>query len=353
LYSSKNETTKALMHKVMADYGLPSLSVAITIDGKIAFADAVGYADVNLKKLATKHTQYSVGSVAKSMTSITLGKLLDQGKIDLDADIHQYLPDYPKLPHKVTIKQLASHTAGIVHDSPARDILEFVNVKDHSSPFEILDMFQDAPLLFAPETQYKYSSNGYILLSAAIESAANQNFVEYMRKSVWNELNMTETALDNSTAGSINEASYYKRKITDDEFIPSVKLRDRSFLFGGGGFISTPTDLVKMSNAFYKKGYLSEKTKKLLFTPSILTNGKFTPQKYALGWRIQNRSEITLNGKKLNVAHHGGVTDNAATSYLLLVPEYKAAIAFTTNMVPDKFWQIRTQIGAALMNYLQ
>mgnify|MGYP003864078489 CR=1 FL=1 len=92
------------------------------------------------------------------MTAIALGKLLDAGKIKLDKDIHNYIPNFPNQDKKLTIKQLASHTAGIPHNTPEREQREFKNTRDHLSPFEAIDVFSAHPLLFEPGVDFKYSS---------------------------------------------------------------------------------------------------------------------------------------------------------------------------------------------------
>ena len=347
-----HDSTLRTMETLAEEYNLPSLSMAISIDEQIQFAQAVGFADVNLKKVADSQTQYSVGSIAKPMTGIALAKLLDAGKLALDSSIERYIADYPTQQENMTIKQLASHTAGIPHNTPERELREYTNVRDHNSPFEALDVFSAQPLLFTPGTGFKYSSNGYILLSAAIEKGANQDFVDYLRDNIWSEFGMSQTELDTSTAGALHEARYYSAKNDKGAFVPAIEKRDRSFLFGAGGFISTPTDLVKMSASLYREKYLSSQTLEAVLTPTKLANGDVNPQKYGLGWRV---GEMQLAGMKdtVQVAHHGGVTDGAATAYLFVVPACKAAIAFATNTLPKQFWKLRPIMINLLKEYIR
>ena len=159
------------MESLKQQYNLPSLSLAMSIDNKLVFAEAIGHADVEERKKATVDSQYSIGSLDKPMTGIVLAKLADSGKINLESPVSQYVeqPDYT---NSFTVRELASHMAGIPHNTPERDDAEFVNPKDHKSPFD----------------------------------------------------------------------AFYAEYKTDGTYIRSASHRDRSFLFGGGGFISTPTD---------------------------------------------------------------------------------------------------------------
>ncbi|TDF42249.1 class A beta-lactamase-related serine hydrolase [Alteromonadaceae bacterium M269] len=355
-----NQSTVEKMEDYRSTYKLPSLSMSIAIQGEVVFEHAVGYADIETGLKATPRTQYSVGSIAKPMTSIALGCLMDAKKIDLEADIHHYLPDYPKSEHKITIKQLASHTAGIGRPWKARNQREYVDVRDHTSPLEALDLFQGDELIFVPGEDFAYTSSGYILLSAAIESAAEQYFIDYMQQSVWDPLEMNQTEHDTSTAGQKEgsgenghlEATYYASVDDNGAFTPSTTKRDRSYLFGGGGFISTPTDMVKMAQAFYSENFLSAEAKKAILTPVKLTNGENNEQSYGLGWRMINIPTLRINGNEPQLVHHGGVTDKAATAFLLLMPEYKAAVAYAVNMNARDAHAMRPSVAEILADYV-
>jgi len=349
--STDNLKTERLakMEEIKAQYALPCLSVAIGSEDKVIFAEAIGFSDVASGEKANESTQYSVGSLSKPMTGLALAKLADADKVHLDSLVSLYFKD-PSYTNSFTVKELASHTAGVPHDTPEREHAEFVDPKDHKSPYEAFSVFASHPLLFEPGSDFKYSSNGYILLSAVIESAAQMNYVDFLRESLWTKFQMTNTELDVSTAGKPHEATYYASHEENENYIPSTTTRDRSFLFGGGGFISTPSDLVKMSQATFSEDFLSDNMKIALRTPTKLKNGEVNPEKYSLGWRV---GAIRLNEKDeqtWTALHHGGVTDNASTAYLLVIPECKASIAFATNYIPPEFWKIRGEMAKILKN---
>ena len=349
-HDSLDRQTLSAMQELLDQYQLPSLSVAIGVNNEVVFSKAIGLANVNDRVEANNRTQYSVGSLAKPMTGIALARLVDTKHLDLNSLVSTYVASL-EYTSRFTVRELASHIAGVPHDTPERDIAEFQNTKDHQSPFEAFYVFETHPLLFPPGTEYGYSSNGYILLSAVIESSSETGYVEFLRDELWSRYGMNLTELDTSTAGVPHEATYYSGLGDDGAPIESSNKRDRSFLFGGGGFISTPTDMVKMARATYDDEYLTDATKQQLHTPTKLRNGEPNSDSYSLGWRV---GSIRLNEDDEEtwvVLHHGGVTDNASTAFLLVVPECKTTIAFATNFVPERFWQMRGVMADILKKY--
>ena len=361
--SDADSASNQLLQEIHSEFALPSFSMAIAVNNEIVYAKAIGFADIASNIPATVDTQYSFGSVAKPMTGLALMRLV-QGKKALLTDVlKQHLPDFiadgaadvtnvtdPRF-SSISLRQLASHTAGIVHETPERKVLEYGDIKDHKSPFDAFSAFENHPLLFKPGSGFSYSSHGYIALSAVIERIAKQNFNSYLKEHVWAPLKMTQTRLDNSVNSDDKEATYYASFDKQSGYQLAQTKRDRSFLFGAGGYMSTPSDMVRMASGLYDENFLSSAHVQQMLTPVLLESGEINEQRYAIGWRI---GQMQLSEQEsLMVAHHGGVTDIAATSYLLVIPEKKAAIAFVTNMVPPKFWQMRGKAARLLLQWLK
>jgi serine beta-lactamase-like protein LACTB len=319
-------------------YQLPSLSLAIGEGDALAFAEAVGYADIEKQERATPETLYAVASLAKPMTAIGLLRLADAGRVDLDAPVSRYL-DSPAYVGRFSARELASHLVGIPHETPERQVVEFVEPRDHRSPFEALKVFERHELLFEPGTDFEYSSNGYILLSALIERVSQQPLEVFFAREVWAPLGMTATELDRAAAsGKFPQASYYTRSENDGgqwEIVPS---RDRTFLFGAGGFRATPTDMVRLARASYSEPFLSASLRGALREPTPLRSGKENPGDYSMGWYVDT---IPLrSGAEWVVLKHAGLMEGAAMAYLLVVPECRQSLAFATNTVPTDFWRL-------------
>ena len=361
-YNQLNKHYSKVLADIKKRYKLPSISIAININGKTVWAEAQGLANVEKNIPATIDTQYAVGSIAKPMTTLAMARLIEQKKLDLNQPIVNYGTYNLPLQH-ITPYQLASHTAGIVHYNKLRENREFKDVRDHFQPAEALNIFDTEKLLFNVGTDFSYSSNGYILLSDVIGNASHKSYIELMNDEVFTPLNMNNTEHDTSLAGLEREAIYYKNVSASGEYIPATTLRDRSFLFGGGGFISTPSDLVNMAWGLQEKNYLSTHTKNTLFTPVKLTNGEVNRQSYALGWRVNelplqklfpNLDTAQLKKKTVKGIHHGGTVAGAASAYLMFFPDTGVSISFATNTIPKnetKHQNIRQEMWKILYQY--
>lgn len=349
-FEQTNADTRGTLEQWRKDYRLPSLSMAVSVDGQVVFAEAVGYADVEKNLEATIETQYSIGSMAKPLTAVGLMELVSQGKLDLDGKVNVYLAFEPSKSSAITLRQLASHTAGIGRPWSKRNELEFTHPKDHASPMEVLPLFSSDPLEFKPGEDFQYTSMGYVLLSAVMEKAAGKSFTQYMHENIWRPLGMDGTAIDNSKVKGPREARYYKEVAEDGSYVAGEQKRDRSYLFGGGGFVSTPTDLVKMASLWSGQGMLDKELLDEMITPINLKSGEANEQNYALGWRV---ASMEINGEEVKAIHHGGVTWQAATGFMFIIPKYQAAIAYVTNMSPDKFGEVRGKSAEILKGYIE
>lgn len=330
-------------------YKLPSISLALDTDEATLIKAVDGYADVEDRLIATPETQYSVASLAKPMTAIALLRLADLQRISLDERVNKYIAD-PAYANQFTVRELASHLTGIPHETPERQRLEFGAVRDLASPHDSLQVFRNSALLFEPGSDVYYSSNGYILLSAVLDSVTEEGFIEFLKSDVWPALTMNETELDTHSPKATREAKYYSEFESLESFSPAQTLRNRSFLFGAGGFRSTAADMAKMARATYDERYLSQGALKAMYSPTSLRNGEVNPEDYSVGWRV---GSLKLGEMQLLTLQHAGLMDDGATAYLFVIPACQTALAMATNSVPPKFWELYRsveQIAAAAID---
>src|SRR5262249_21044453 len=148
----------------------------------------------------TPMTRFRLGSVSKVLTAAGLAKLVEEGKLDLDAPIQQYAPSFPTKPWPVTTRQLAGHTAGIRHYEQ-KDFTGLLAGSPHfESVTKSLGIFANDPLLFQPGSSYAYSSYGWVLISAVMEGASKQEFLSFMQGSVFEPLGLRNIAPDHVDA---------------------------------------------------------------------------------------------------------------------------------------------------------
>lgn len=311
---------------LMRRYGVPGLSAAIGVGGELLWAEGFGYADVENRVPMLPQTKLRVASVSKSLTSAALGLLVEQGKLDLDAPVQRYVPSFPEKRWPITTRQLAGHLAGIRH---YRD-QEFYSMKHYDSVLEALEVFKDDTLLFRPGTRYSYSSYGWNLISAVIEGASGMPFLQFMRRYVFDPLDMHDTVAEHVDSLIMHRARFY---VYRDSLLMNAPYVDNSVKWAGGGFLSTAPDLVRFGNGLLTGRLLKPETVQLLFTSQRTEDGQETG--YGMGWRV---------GEHLGrhfVWHTGGAV--GGSSVLVLLPEAQVVVALIVNLqgvrlAPLGFW---------------
>src|SRR5215207_2866241 len=168
---------RAMAEQLLATANLPGLSIAISRNGQVVFAEGFGYADIERRRRITPDTRFRIASVSKVVTVTALAKLVEDGRFDLDAPIQRYVPSFPAKAWPITSRQLAGHLSGMPHYSEA----DRIEPRFYSSVTDALGVFAHVGLKFEPGTAYSYSTHAFTLLSAAIEGAAGQPFLDYVQ----------------------------------------------------------------------------------------------------------------------------------------------------------------------------
>jgi CubicO group peptidase (beta-lactamase class C family) len=306
--------------------GPPGLGVAVLVDGRIAWSEGFGFADLEQRVPVWPHTKMRIGSISKSLTSAALGLLHEQGKLDLDAPVQKYVPSFPAKQYPITPRQLSGHLAGIRHyDGHVEE--ETYNTRHFDTVLDGLALFANDPLLFKPGERYHYSSHGWNLLSAVIEGASGQQYLGYMQQQVFDPLGMRHTAADLNSEIIPNRARFYVRD-GQGRWI-NTRYVDNSYKWAGGGFLSTPEDLVRFGWSVIVDGQLLRpETVKLLTTSQHTNDGKETG--YGMGWAVSTGSQ----GRR-EIGHGGGSVGGA--SRLTVFPDQRVVIAMiiNTESIPD------------------
>jgi CubicO group peptidase (beta-lactamase class C family) len=193
-------------------------------------------------------------------------------------------------------------------------------------------------LLFEPGTHFRYSSYGWILVSAAVEAAANHRFFAFMREQIFEPLGMDDTRPDSAMDPIPNRATpYFPKFSADPRYGPDVMREiDYSCYAGASAFLSTPSDLVRFGmaiNSRLRQGFgaqggklLQPATVQLLQTSQRLPSGEETG--YGLGWDLEN---ATLAGEQTRVVGHDGESLGGMVASLMTFPEHRIVVAVTSN----------------------
>jgi CubicO group peptidase (beta-lactamase class C family) len=251
---------------------------------------------------------------------------LEKGRLKLDDQIQTYVPEFPRKQSPVTLRQLMGHLAGVRTDGGDEGPLF---TRHCERPVEALESFATQPLLFEPGTQYRYSSYGWILLSAAIETAADEPFLTYMQEQIFDPLGMDDTMADSATESIRDRATFYfPRYAADPKYgLHLMRPLDYSCYAGSSAFLSTPSDLVRFGSAINSGRLLTRDTIQLLQTSQRLSSGEETG--YGLGWDVD---AVTLAGARTHVVGHDGDSLGGRVTSFVTVRERGIIVAVMSNI---------------------
>ena len=320
------EQGRRLVRASLAEQNLPALSVAIGIGGDIVWAEGFGWANLENRTPVTPDTRFRIGTASKALTSAAVGLLLEEGRLKLDDVIQTYVPEFPEKQWRVTLRHLMGHLAGVRNDGGDEGPLLSERCQ---RIVDGLPLFAERTLLFEPGTQYRYSSYGWILVSAAVEAAANEPFLTFMRKRIFEPLGMDHTRADSVTEPIANRATpYFPRFAADPRYgLHLMRQIDYSCYAGSSAFLSTPSDLVRFGMAINGGKLLQPTTVQLLQTSQRLASGQETG--YGLGWDLET---VTLAGAHTRVVGHDGESLGGPVASLMIVRERGLAVAVTSNI---------------------
>ena len=323
------DSARERVREWVAKDNLAGASVAVGIDGQIVWAEGFGWSDLEQRVPVTPLTRFRIGSVSKPLTSVAVGLLYERGKIDLDAPVQKYVPSFPKKQWPISTRQLMGHIAGIRHYRGD----EFLSSKHYDSILEGLEIFARDSLLFRPGTKYSYSTYGWNLVSAVVEAAAGEPFLDFMRREVIAPLGLRHTVPGYMASIIPDRVRFYEHD--KEGRLVNAPYVDNSYKWAGGGFLSTPSDLVRFGFAMLDGKVLQPKTIEMLWTPLRLESGKSTG--YGLGWNVRD-----VNGHRV-ISHSGGSV--GGTTAFMIFPEQRMVVAVTTNLTDAETGPIANEVA--------
>ena len=261
-------------------------------------------------------TAYRLGSVSKPITAVAVLKLVEEGKLDLDAPIQRYVPSFPEKAFPVTARQLLGHMGGIRHyrdDEPP-------NTKAYSGVENGLSFFREDALVAEPGTRYVYSTYGYNLLGTAVEGASGRPYLDYVREVVFARAGMTTIRVDEVRPLIPNRAQGYVRTKAGE--LQNSGLADVSYKVPGGGFIATAPDVARFGSALAGGILLNRESLAAMLTPQREKGGRSTS--YGLGL------DLSATGKRREAWHTGG--QERVSTVVFLLPDEGVGVAVLTNL---------------------
>ena len=317
------ERGRAAVRTAVVERNLPGVSVAVGSGGTIVWAEGFGWADLENRAPVTPDTRFRIGTASTVLTSAAVGLLLEKNRLKLDEPIQTYVPEFPKKPWPVTLRHLMGHTAGLTSDGGDEGPLYGSTCE---RPVEAFAAFGGADLRFQPGTDYRFSTFGWIVVSAAVETAAAEPFLTVMQKQVFEPLGMHATGADSERLPD-RATSYFPRYAADTRYGPDpMREVDYTCYAGSSVFVSTASDLVRFGLAVTGGTLLQPATVQLLQTPQRLPSGKDTG--YGLGWDLET---VDLAGTPTTAAGHDGWLLGGPASALLTFRDRGLVVAVISN----------------------
>src|SRR5580698_924048 len=177
----------AVVNQILSLTKVPSASIAIVKDGRIAYLQAYGLARLSPPMEATPQMQYSVGSISKQFTAAAVLLLAQDGKLTLDDPVSKYLPDLTRA-SEVTIRMLLSHTAGYQDFWPEDYLMP--PMREATTAQHILDGWAKKPLDFDPGTRWQYSNTNYVIAGLIVEKVSGMPLMPFLQRNVFKPLDM-------------------------------------------------------------------------------------------------------------------------------------------------------------------
>lgn len=325
-----------IIDKARADQKIPAVSVAIVLKGHTIFRKAYGFADLENNLIATPDTLFRTASIAKPMTAVGALELVERGKLDLDAPIQRYCPQFPEKKWPITTRELLGHLGGIRWYEGK----EPESTVHYSSTADGMIIFKNDPLVAPPGEKFTYSTYGYTVVGCVMEGASGEKYPEYMAQHVFRPAGMTHTFVDNFAIIPHRVRGYEK---DENGNVRNAALMDSSYKIPGGGFVSTPEDLVQFANAVMEDRLLKPQSVQMMWTSQKTSDGKLT--NYGLGWGLAD-----LDG--IRIFAHTGDQQGTSTS-IIVMPSRNYASILMTNMAGINAAGINREISSVVVQAMK
>ena len=271
----------------------PGIEIFVKTKSEVLYHKAFGNSDLDLKKDLKINSVYNIASVSKEFTSMSVLQLAESGKLSLTDDIKKYLPDFPTQESIITIENLLTHTSGIKRHTTLAWAENEAN-KSFKNTIDVINYFKQDTLDFKPNERHSYVNMNYIILGYIIEKVSGLSYQEYIKKHIFEPLNMTNTFYPTDGQKISNKPIGYETK--NGEFI---RHRPHSFTQsrGPGSIHSTAMDLAKWYHGLVNFKVVSKELLYKTWSPYKVLNKAIS--NYGYGFYTDEKFG------KLSVFHNG------------------------------------------------
>lgn len=330
---------------------IPGGAVVIVKEGRVIFQQGFGVKESGKKEFVDEHTVFRLGSVSKGFASVLTGMLVEEGLVNWDNPVSDYLEDFKlhdsEQTDRVQIRHILSHTSGLPRHA-------YTNlVEDGLSLDRIIPRLEQVPLIAKEGEQLAYQNAAYSVIEKVLETQANLDFDSLLQLKLFEPLGM-----DNSSA-SFDSIRYSENKASPHVWYSRVKGRvpvkiSKKYYnaISSGGINASASDMgqwLRLLTGYYPE-IISEETLAEIFKPVATINNKrfsrywdgVNKSHYGMGWRV-----LDNDGQK--IVYHGGYV-NGYRSEIAFAPEEGIGICVLVNanssyplqVIPDMFEYFRS-----------
>lgn len=307
----------------IASKELNAISIALVDEDEILWEQGFGHKDEKKTIPANKETIYRVGSVSKLFTDIAIMQMVESGEIDLDAPIHNYLPDFSlDNPSKkpITLRMLMSHRSGMLREPRTGNYFDANN----DNLKETVESIKTSKIIYEPESKTKYSNAGIAVAGYVLEFLSKQPYAQYMQQHILEVIGMDYSGFEpgediNKNLAESTMWSYDQRKFT----APNFQLG----MAPAGSLYAPMKDLGQFIITLFNEGsgvngqLISKETLDEMWTPQF--DGDRLSG-YGIGFRLRDFHGYQKIG-------HGGAIYGFSTQ-LSAVPDLKIGVACASSM---------------------
>ena len=319
----------------LAQWPAVGLSIAVVRGRDTIVMKGYGRADLENDVPASAQTVYRIGSITKQFTAVAMLQLLEQVKLSLDDTIQRLLPEYHAQGHRVTIRQLLTHTSGIKsYTSLGPECARTMRLDmSHDS---LVALFQDKPFDFEPGTKFLYNNSGFYLLGMIIERVSGTSYAAYLAQHEFAPLGLSSTLYCDDRPLLAHRAAGYERD--SGRFVNASPL-SMTQPYSAGALCSTVGDLVAWQRSLVAHRLISATSTAMMSTSATLSDGSATGYGFGLG--------VGKLGDHRKTGHGGGI--NGFLTELDYYPDDSLTVVVLANSESAKPSRLAEDIARVVL----
>ena len=260
----------ATAHDARQSRKIAGLSIAVAQNGQLSYTGGFGYANVEKRILANAATVYGIGSLTKQFTAAAVMQLVEQGVIELDHSLSNYIPHHPDARTPVTIRHLLNHTAGISGEADL-GMLQDGSIGAGFAREAVINLLEDGAFDSPPGHVWRYSNYGYYLLGLLIELVTGNKYTDHLREHVLARAGLLSTSHDQSEVHPQLLAQGYTDR---GGHFATIKSPPLSQTFSSGTLYSSVEDLCRWQHAVSHGLVIQPESYEQMITPDVLDTGE-------------------------------------------------------------------------------